>query len=149
MAKQHRHIEAEPQYGFLLHIEPCPGFTLGEARELDRRIQDCAEAHELELQGGQLLHIVSSEDRSLTATDQVDLMDWLINQSGISVVRLSTLTEQLDPSQLRSVWQAGYAQASVCDLGLIGLSILYRARRITAELYLQILGGFVRKVERH
>jgi hypothetical protein len=31
----------------------------------------------------------------------------------------------------------------------IGLKLLYRSRRISAELYLQILGGFVRSVSVH
>jgi hypothetical protein len=135
---------AEPHLGFLLQVEPRPGFTVAEARQLDRALEDYAESHELDLSGGQLVLVVSSEDRSLTVTDQVDFMDWLIDQSGISCVRVSTLTSKLDISGAHSVWQAGAAHVSVCDLGVIGLTILYRARRITADLYLQILGGFMR-----
>lgn len=135
---------AEPHLGFLLQIEPRPGFTMAEARQLDRAVQDYAEAHEFDLGGGQLVLVVSAEDRSLTVTDQIDFMDWLIDQPGISCVRVSTLTSKLDASDARSVWQSGAAHLSVCDLGVIGLTILYRARRITADLYLQILGGFMR-----
>lgn len=137
-----KHVE--PHLGFLLQLEPRPGFTMAQARQLDRAIEDYAEAHELDLGGSQLVQIVSAEDRSLTVTDQVDFMDWLIDQPGISCVRVSTLTSKLDISDARSVWQAGAAHVSVCDLGVIGLTILYRARRITADLYLQILGGFMR-----
>lgn len=139
----------EPQLGFIVQIEPRPGFTVGEARALDRRIQDYAEAHELDFSGDQLVHIVSADDRSLSATDQVDLMDWLIDQPGISFVRISTLTGKLDRSDAQAVWQAGFAHVSVYDMGLIGLTILYRARRITADLYLQILGGFMRPAALH
>jgi hypothetical protein len=139
----------EPLLGFIVQIEPRPGFTLAEARELDRRLEDYAEAHELELGGDQLVQTVSAEHRSLSATDQVDLLDWLIDQPGISVVRISTLTARLDRSDAQTVWQAGAAQVSVCDMGVIGLTILYRARRITAELYLQILGGFMRPAVVH
>jgi hypothetical protein len=135
---------AEPTLGFLLQIEPRPGFTVAEARQLDRAVEDYAEAHKFDLGGGQLVLVVSAEDRSLTVTDQVDFMDWLIDQPGISCVRVSTLTSKLDISEARSVWQVGAAHVSVCDLGVIGLTILYRARRITADLYLQILGGFMR-----
>ena len=139
----------EPLLGFFVHIEPRPGFTVAEARALDRHIQDYAEAHELELGGDQLVQIVSAEHRSLSATDQVDFMDWLIDQPGVSVVRISTLTTRLDWSDAQSVWQAGAAHMSVCDLGVIGLTILYRARRISADLYLQILGGFMRSAAVH
>jgi uncharacterized protein YggL (DUF469 family) len=137
-----KHVE--PNLGFLLQLEPRPGFMVAEARQLERAIEDYAEAHGLDLGGSQLVQIVSAGARSLTVTDQVDFMDWLLDQPGISGVRVSTLTSKLDISDARSVWQAGAAHLSVCDLGVIGLTILYRARRITADLYLQILGGFMR-----
>jgi hypothetical protein len=139
----------DPLLGFIVQIEPRPGFTLAESRDLDRRLQDYSEAHELELGGDHFVRTVSAEHRSLSATDQVDLLDWLIDQPGISVVRISTLTSRLDRSDAQAVWQVGAAQVSVCDMGLIGLTILYRARRITAELYLQILGGFMRPAVVH
>jgi len=55
--------------GFIVQIEPRPGFTVTEARELDRRLQDYAEAHELELGGDHFVRTVSAEHRSLSATD--------------------------------------------------------------------------------
>jgi hypothetical protein len=134
----------EPQLGFFVQIEPRVGFTVAEANHLDRGLQDYAEAHDLDLGDEKLVLIVSADDRSLTATDQVNFMDWLMSQPGISVVRVSTLTVKLEKTDAQSVWQAGVAHVSVGDLGAIGLSVLYRARRITADLYLQILGGFVR-----
>jgi hypothetical protein len=139
----------QPYPGFLLHIELRPGFTAGAARELERRLEAYAEAHHLELRGHVLTRVVAAEDRGLTATDQVDLLDWLIDQSGINVVRISTLSAGLDSATAHAHWQAGFTQFSACDMGLIGLTILYRARRITAELYLQILGGFQRPAAAH
>ena len=139
----------EPLLGFFVHIEPRPGFTLAEGRALDRGIQDYAEDHQLELGGDQLVQIVSAQHRSLSVTDQVDFIDWLIDRPGVSVVRISTLTAKLDRSDEQLVWQTGAARISVCDLGVIGLTILYRARRITADLYLQILGGFMRPAAVH
>ena len=135
---------SEPRLGFLLHIKPRPGFTLDQAKALERGIEDYAHSHALELNGHQLVRTVSAEDRSLTAADQVDFIDWLIEQPAINAVSISALTQRLDTKDSTSVWQAGAAEASVCDVGVIGLTILYRAGRITAALYLQILGGFQR-----
>jgi hypothetical protein len=132
----------ELHQGFLLQIEPRPGLTLAQARELERHLEDYAEAHELDLGGHHRHRSVQASDRSLSITDQVDLIDWLVDQPGVSVVRISCLSARLDEAE--AVWQGGSVQASICDVGLIGLAILYRARRIRADQYLQILGGFMR-----
>ena len=63
----------------------------------------------------------------------------LTSQSGISAIRLGPLTAYLEQA-------AGdaFMLVQALDLALIGLTLLYRSRRVSAELYLQILGGFVR-----
>lgn len=132
--------------GFAVLIQPYPGFTLQQMRELERRIEDYAEAHDLEMSGTHLTFTVSSRDRSMTATDQVDLVDWLTGQPGISSMRLTPLREQPDVS---TAGEDGFMLVPACDPVTIGLKLLYRARRISAELYLQILGGFVRPVSVH
>lgn len=137
---------AERKRGFTVLIRTYPGFTLQQMRELERRIEDYAEAHELQLAGHQLTFTVSSAERSLTATDQVDLVDWLAGQPGISALRLAPLREWVDePSEQEDA----FLLVPACDTVTIGLKLLYRARRISAELYLQILGGFVRSVSVH
>ena len=136
----------EPRLGFTLHLEPRPGFTAGQGKDLERRIADYAEAHEIEVSGHQLSYVVHSSERSLTASDQVDLIDWLIDQPGMSYVCLSPLLERGDRPVGR---EAGFMLVSPCDHALIGLTLLYRCRRVSAELYLQILGGFVRQVALH
>ncbi len=131
--------------GFAVLIQPYPGITLYELRSLERRIEDYAQAHDLQLEGHQLSYAISSRDRSLTASDQVELADWLSSQPGISALRLTPLSEEPD----RLAGDDGFLLMPVCDTVTIGLKLLYRARRISAELYLQILGGFVRSVSVH
>ena len=132
--------------GFAVLIQPYPGFTLQELRELERRIEDYAQAHEIEMSGHHLTFTVSSPQRSLTATDQVDLVDWLNGQPGISAMRLTPLRDRPDASTAE---EDGFLVVPACDTVTIGLKLLYRARRISAEMYLQILGGFVRSVHVH
>ena len=132
--------------GFAVLIQPYPGFTLAQMRDLGRRIEDYAEAHELQVDGHHLTYTVSSIERSLTATDQVDLVDWLSGQPGISALRLTPLRERPDAA---AADEEAFLRVPACDTVTIGLKLLYRARRISAELYLQILGGFVRSVSVH
>ena len=130
---------SEERMGFWLQIVPAPGLTPAREREIERCLEDYADSHGLRLGGHQLAITVSSDERSLTTTDQVDLVDWLVSRSGISAIRLGPLTAYLEQA-------AGdaFMLVQALDLALIGLTLLYRSRRVSAELYLQILGGFVR-----
>jgi hypothetical protein len=135
----------EPRRGFTIGVEVVPGTTLAQARGLERCIEDYADAHELQVSGHHLTYVVSASDRSLTTVDQVDLLDWLIDQPGVRNVRLSPLALGDSPA----AWADGFVLVASCDVPVIGLKLLYRCRRVTAEQYLQILGGFVRSLSVH
>lgn len=139
MAKTKRHL------GFTIVVAPVPGTGLSQMRELERRIEDYADAHELQLAGHHLTYVVGAAERSLTPTDQVDMLDWLIGQPGVRTVRLSLL----GAADTTASWSDGFLLVTSCDVPVIGLSLLYRCRRIAPELYLQILGGFVRAASMH
>jgi len=132
--------------GFTVWIEARPRLTAAEQTAFMRRLQDYAEAHDLLLGGGPLCALIFAEDRSLTATDQVDLLDWLIGDPLVQAVAVSPLSPRLQQPAGR---EAGYLRVGTTDLTLIGLTLLYRNRSLPAELYLQILGGFVRPVTVH
>jgi len=135
----------EPHRGFTIGVELVPGATLAQARGLERCIEDYADAHELQIAGHHLTYVVSAADRGLTAVDQVDLLDWLTDQPWVRNVRLSPLALSDTPA----TWSEGFLLVASCDVPVIGLKLLYRCRRITAEQYLQILGGFVRPLTVH
>jgi uncharacterized protein YbjT (DUF2867 family) len=135
----------EPHRAFTIGVEVVPGTTLAQARGLERCIEDYADAHELQIAGHHLTYVVSAAERSLTAADQVDLLDWLIDQPGVRNVRLSPLAA----SEAPATWSEGFLLVATCDVPAIGLKLLYRCRRITSEQYLQILGGFVRSLSVH
>jgi hypothetical protein len=61
-------------------------------------------------------------------------------------VVLSPLSERIDVVADRG---AGWLRADVTDMTLIPLTWLYSIHRISAEQYLQILGGFVRPAVKH
>ena len=88
-----------------------------------------------------LRFVVRSPDRSLTPSDQVDLLDWLIDYPALCTATVSPLVRGLDQPANRD---DGYLPVRATDTALIGLTPLYRARRVSAEQYIEILGGFIR-----
>ena len=107
----------ERMRGFAVLIQLYPGSTLAQMRELERRIEDYAEGHDIQMSGHHLTYAVSSPERSLTATDQVDLVDWLTSQHCISTVRLTPLRVETD---LSASDEEGYLSVPACDIATIG-----------------------------
>jgi hypothetical protein len=131
----------DARLGFSIRIVLRPGVTLTEARQFERAVEDYAQAHGLILEGHQLGFGLQSAERSLTATDQVDVVDWLLDQPSVGQVRLGRLSRRRGaPAGLED----GYIVVQPTDITVIGLTLLYRSQRVSADLYLQILGGFVR-----
>ena len=136
-------VRSEPRFGFSVRIEPRPGLTNREGRRLLQSLDEYFEAHGLAAEGTQLQWRVYSDERSLSEVDQVDLLDWLVDQPGISEVLLMPLTTRRDR---QGVLQDGFVALRTSELWVVGLTLLYRCRRLTPALYLQVLGGFVRPV---
>jgi hypothetical protein len=148
-----RRAERGPDLAFALELQVRPSLSWPEGRQLERRLQDYAEAQGLQIEGTQLRHRVSATDRPVSVNDQVALIDWLVDQPGLVGVRVGTIgprgTEGDDvPLDEEGAPQA-FVQLRTCDLVVIGLTLLYRCGRITPALYLQILGGYVRPVHLH
>jgi hypothetical protein len=122
---------------FTLELDAAPGTPLSRVRDLERAIEDYAEAHDLEMSGTQLRFLVQALGRPTTAEDQVALLDWLVDRPGLRRVRVGALRRA-------AAGQGGYLQVASGDMAVIGVTLLYRLGRLKAEHYLEILGGFVR-----
>ncbi len=122
---------------FTLELDAAPGTPLSRVRDLERDIEDYAEAHELEMSGTHLRFLVQALGRPTTAEDQVALLDWLVDRPGLRRVRVGALRRA-------AAGQGGYLQVASGDMAVIGVTLLYRLGRLRAEQYLEILGGFVR-----
>jgi hypothetical protein len=146
-----RTSNADSAVGFVLHLELRPGLPLAECRRLARRLEDYAEAHEIQLEGTQLRHVVSAPGRELSVDDQVALLDWLVDQPGVVAVRLGPIAPigALHEPDDHTGQGAAFIHARTVDVAWIGLTLLYRCARITPTLYLQILGGSVRPAHIH
>jgi hypothetical protein len=119
-----------------VRLGPSPLISAAQRRSLERDLLDQVEALGFELNGDFPAFQVCAPGRSLTADEQVTLLDWLVDRPG-----LVALTVDL-PGWARAPGEGRVIEVPVGDLGLIGLTMLHRMRRISAPQYLQILGGF-------
>lgn len=137
MAKPtHRHSDA--LLGFTIRVLARPGATPATEAAFASLLEQYMADRGLEISGGPLYSEVSSPERSLTTTDQVDLIDWLSAKTMLATVFLSPLAPVTHtPARADVDW----IKADGADLTLIPLTWLYRCRRISADLFLQILCG--------
>jgi len=131
----------EPRLGFTVWIEPRTGMSPAAQAEFLRRMEDYLDARDLQCDGAPLRAVIWSPDHGLSATDQVELLDWLIADAAVCTASVSPLMRHsAEPASIAD----GYVLVRAADTAIAALSLLYRARRVSAELYLQILGGFIR-----
>lgn len=127
--------------GFSVELDFSPVARLSQVRELEREIEDYADAHDLLIYGTQQRLTVHAQNRPATVEDQVALIDWLVDRPGLSRVRVSPLKAEVAQGGDE---KGGYVQVASGDLAVIGVTLLYRLGRLKADQYLQLLGGFVR-----
>jgi hypothetical protein len=132
--------------GFSFSIVPVPGLTWPQASMIERQLEDFARERELMLGGHHLQRVLWSLQRSLSAADQVEFLNWAVDLPGIVAINLSPL---LPDQSLPAPLSEGYLRLAPLDLPVVGLTLLHRLGHIKPELYLEILGGFVRPVETH
>ena len=132
--------------GFTVSIQHRRGLHPSAEFDFARRLEDYVSEHGLSMTGAPVCPSLWSAERSLNAIDQVELIEWLIADPIAPTVLLSPLNSRVDV-----IAGAGTAwlRAEVTDMALIPLAWLYSSHRISAEQYLQILGGFVHPVVRH
>lgn len=119
--------------GFTVRIWPRRDVTDAQALQFLRNLEDYFEARSLQAQGTQLIWQVSSCARDLSETDAVNLLDWLAQDLLVSEAQLSL--------QGRTGAAVGPVLLRVHGPAISALSSLYRLRRLSASMYLQILRG--------
>ena len=139
------HEVANSTQQFVVHLGGRRGVTPEQVRALERGLADYAQRHDLALDARHGAIVVTSADRELTASDQVELIDWLIDQPAVCMLSLGPITNG-DPAVERP---AALLMVNVLDLSVIGVTLLYRAGSLCPELYLQILRDSARPVVLH
>jgi hypothetical protein len=74
-----------------------------------RRMEDYLDARDLQCDGAPLRAVIWSPDHSLSATDQVELLDWLIDDAAVCTASVSPLMRQRHLKRLRLVRAADTA----------------------------------------
>lgn len=126
--------------GFTMWLTPSQATTPAEQARFQRRFEDNLSEHDLLGSGAPLQMLIWADDRSLTTTDQVDLLVWAIGQPGVNAVELGPLVPHGGVPGERGSQPAVMARFS--DLCLVPIIWLYQASRLKAEQVIELLGGF-------
>ena len=134
--------EREVLLGFRVRISPPRGMTPATEFLMEWALALYFFEHELQADGGPLNAVIRSADRSLSATDQADLLIWLFFEVEVPAVVLGPLVEV---GMERGIDLDGVTPLRVfrSDPALAALTVLYRQNRIDADQFLDVLGGFV------
>lgn len=131
---------------FVVHLGAHRGVTPEQVRALERGLFDYADRHDLVMDTRHGTVVVTAEDRQVTTSDQVQLLDWLVGQPAVDSLSLGPLTARGDPAAERP---SALLAVRVLDLAVIGVTLLYRSGNLCPELYLQILRGSASRVALH
>lgn len=130
---------AEVRLGFPVMLQLGPGLTPLAAEQFVQRYDNFLREHELLYDGAARRRFVFSADRSLSETDQLNLLSWLVREAqrlGLSMnVWLGPMAQEQPESFESGVW------AWQGDAALESLLALYDLGRIEASVLLQLLKG--------
>ena len=132
--------KVEPLLGFTVRIRPPRGLSPAAEYRFGSALELYLLERDLLTNGGPLFAAVYSNDRSLSATDQVDLLTWLVFEAGVPALALGPLV----PDCGAPMGDGPMIRVHRSDPVLSHLDALYRDHRIDADLFLAVLGGQVR-----
>jgi hypothetical protein len=135
-----RAAKTDALLGFSVWITPFRGATRAEFAALQRRVEDYLIERDLRDSGTPLQMLVCSDERSLSATDQVDLLVWLVTQPVVAMVEIGPLQAHVGSPGERGSQPVAVARFG--DLGLVPMAWLYGTNRLNAEQFIQMLGGY-------
>lgn len=140
--------------GFVLQLEARPGMPQRHLVQFERDLEDYVDSRGLSLRGHRMRYWISRQDTPASAADQVALLDWLHHHPAIAIARVGPVRPLRDGEDdssavMTHAAEEGFVQLHTSDVALLGLAMLYRSGRIGPELYLQVLGGYVRAVVLH
>lgn len=131
---------------FIVHVEARRGATPEELSRFEDALAAYADRHGLVLDARMGAILVTACEGDVTVTDQVQLLDWLFDQSAVGTVHLGPITQGFSSMAQR---QAVLVAVRRLDILVIGVSLLYRSRNLAPQLYLQVLLEAARPVALH
>ena len=132
--------DTDPTLGFTIRINLRRGISPHAEQAFERSLSDYMDSRDLQWQGTHLCAAVRCDDRDLSASDQVDLLLWLVEGVTPTIVEIGPLISGAAMAERGNSVPVVRAQSS--DLMLIPMIWLYRAGRVNAKQVLEMLGGF-------
>lgn len=133
--------------GFMVRAQVAPGRPYQEHAAFMRRWDDYLVEHDLMSVGAPGAATIWADHRDVEPADQVDMMLWLLDQPLVRSVSLSPLDASIDDPEVMRALPVVHARFG--DLSVIPLKWLYRARRIDARQFIDILGGHTCAAQLH
>ncbi len=132
--------------GMNLELEHSYAMTYEQERGLDASLRAFAQGRGLVVEGDFPVYQVRAAGGPLSASDQVALVDGLIERPGLVAMSLTWYWAVVDsagahPGEAR-------VRVPVDDMGLIGLTLLHRTRHISPARYMQVLAEYQTSHER-
>jgi hypothetical protein len=131
MAKPRKNVEV----GFTVELRLQDGVPDHLVHELVQRLRARAEQRALRIGGYLLAFTVEAVGRDLTAADQAEMVNWLLDLPGISSLCLGALSTAAERSA--SPPQALFV-LGLADEAMLPLTLLYRSGLVAPDLYLQL-----------
>lgn len=139
-AARRRTKAASQILGFTIWLTPSRATTPTEQARFQRRLEDHIAEHDLLGSGSPLQMLNWADDRSLTTTDQIDLLVWANGQPAVNAAELGPLVAHAGMPGERG--SQPVVAARFGDLCLVTIIWLYQASRLKAEQVIELLGGF-------
>lgn len=131
---------AGPTY-FAVRVHMRRGRTHAQELEFLRRLEVWIAERDLVMEGGQTAFNIVSE-RELTATDQTDLLIWLLDDVAVSHGRIGPLVgraNDLSAEVTGVIW----VEAGARDHPVEAARLLYESGRLDGAGFLEALGSYV------
>ena len=126
----------QPFVRFAGRITPTRGADAEVLRKFVGRFDEFLASADLYFGGSPWLFVVHSDSRDLTVTDQVEILNWILEDELGASVAISPLTRCVaDDLNEDSAWLLANRQ----DLAVAAINWLYRWDRIDAGMFFRIL----------
>ncbi len=127
---------AQPFLRFAVRITPTRGADAAVLRQFVGRFDEFLAQADLYFGGSPWLFVVRSDSRDLTVADQVEILNWILEDEIGASAAISPLTRCVaDDLNEDSAWLLANRQ----DLAVAAINWLYRWDRIDAGMFFRIL----------
>ena len=132
--------------GFPFWVDLMRGLSPSEENAFERRFFEYRDARSLLIDGGPLHGLLTHRERSLTATDQVDWLLWMLDDPLVEAASVGCLLSTAMPRRAQRKTDPILLVPRRAHLPPV-VAWLYRRHRIDARRFIDLLGGFTTRAD--